>query len=50
MPFESKPPKGIFTRGERNPVMVTSGNKGQLTIVACTNAAGYYIPPMVIIY
>ena len=49
MPFKPKPPKGIFTRGERNPVMVTSGNKGQLTIVACTNATGYCIPPMVII-
>ena len=49
MPFKPKPPKGIFTCGERIPVMVTSGNKGQLTIVACTNATGYCIPPMVII-
>ena len=29
--------------------MLSSGNKGQLTVVACTNAAGFCIPPMVII-
>ena len=49
MKFETKLPKGIFARGEQNPSMLSSGNKGQLTVVACTNAAGFCIPPMVII-
>ena len=49
MPFQPKLPKGIFARGEQNPSMLSSGNKGQLTVVACTNTAGFCIPPMVII-
>ena len=49
MPFEPKLPKGIFARGEQNPSVLSSGNKDQLTVVACTNAAGFCIPPMIII-
>ena len=26
----------------------TSGNKGQITVIACANAAGSVLPPMVI--
>ena len=34
--------------GLKNPVSTDSGNKSQITIVGCVNAAGYCIPPMVI--
>lgn len=49
MPFQPKSPKGVFARGERHPFMFASGNKGQLTVVGCVNAAGFCMPPMVIL-
>jgi hypothetical protein len=49
IPFEPKPPKCIFKKGEKRPVVFSSGNKGQFTIVGCVNAVGFCIPPMVII-
>ena len=49
MPFEYKPPKGIFAHGEKHPVMFSSGNKGQITVVGCVSAAGFTMPPMVIL-
>ena len=48
MPLGPKLPKCVFTRGEKNPVNVAAGDKTQITVVACVNAAGYCIPPMVI--
>ena len=40
--------KGIHKLGSRNPVIITSGDKTQITIVGCVSAAGYCLPPMVI--
>ena len=34
--------------GSKNPSHVTGGDKSQLTVMACTCAAGYFIPPMII--
>ncbi len=34
--------------GSKNPSFITSGNKSQLTVLACTCAAGFAIPPFVI--
>ena len=48
MPFDPEPPKGVFKVGTRNPVSVTTGDKSQVTVVGCVNAAGQSIPPMVI--
>ena len=45
MPLNPKPLKIVCGTGSKNP---GSGNKSQITIVGCVNAAGYCIPPMVI--
>ena len=41
-------PKGIFEVGTQNAAAVNSGNKTQITVLACVNAVGYCLPPMVI--
>ena len=38
----------LVKRGAKNPVMITSGDKFQVTVVGCVSAAGYCIPPMII--
>ena len=48
VPLSPKPPKGIYRKGSKNPVAVSSGDKSQITVVGCVNAAGYCLPPMVI--
>ena len=40
--------KVIDKKGSKNPSHITSGDKSQLTVMACTCAAGYFIPPMII--
>ena len=47
-PLSPKAIKGIYSCDERHPVTVTSGDKTQITVVACVSAAGYCIPPMII--
>ena len=49
VPFEPHAPKCVFQKGERRPMILSSGNKGQFTVVGCVNAAGFCLPPMVII-
>ena len=34
--------------GARNPNFVTGGDKSQITVLVCTSAAGYAIPPYII--
>ena len=48
MPLDPKALKGVYRRGEKNPVMMSSGDKAQITVVGCVNAAGLCLPPMVI--
>ena len=48
MPLDHKPPKVVVPKGTKKVHCRTSGNKAQITILACGNAAGYVIPPMVI--
>ena len=48
MPLDHKPPKVIALKGMKKVHSRTSGNKAQITILACGNAAGNMIPPMVI--
>ena len=38
----------VSHRGDKNPSSVRSGKKEQITVVACTNAGGGYLPPMII--
>ena len=48
MPLDHKPPKVVAPKGMKKVHCRTSGSKGQITIIACANAAGSVIPPMVI--
>ncbi len=47
-PLDPKPPKLIFQKGCQRATAFSSGNKKQITIVGCVNAAGNVMPPMVI--
>ena len=49
MPLDPKPPKTVHVRGDHNPYLVRgTGQKSQVSILACVSAAGQCIPPMVI--
>ena len=48
LPLSPKAPKGIFEVGTQNAAAVNSGNKAQITVLACVGAAGHCLPPMVI--
>lgn len=41
-------PRVVQEIGVKNPNFITSGNKTQLTVLACTGASGYAIPPYII--
>jgi hypothetical protein len=47
MPLDTKSPKVVAARGVKVS-SVGSGDKTQITVVACISAAGYCMPPMVI--
>ena len=48
MPLDHKPPKVVARKGTRKVHCRTSGNKSQITVLVCANAAGSVVPPMVI--
>lgn len=45
MPLDPKPVKGVFRVGKKNLSGSASGDKTQITVVACINASGSCIPP-----
>ena len=47
VPLDAKVPKLVYARGSYASA-VTSGNKAQVTVVACVSAAGFSLPSMVI--
>ena len=47
MPLNPKSPRIVVERGS-DAIVLDSGNKAQVTIVACVSAAGFCMPPMVI--
>ena len=47
VPLDAKPPKVVAPKGVTVSA-IGSGDKTQITVVACVSAAGYCIPPMVI--
>ena len=49
MPLDAGHVKVVTHKGDRNPTAPSSGDKTQLTVVACVSAAGSFIPPMVIL-
>ena len=48
MPLDPKAPNMVTQRGKKKVRYRSSGRKGQITVIACANAAGQAIPPMVI--
>ena len=48
VPLDHKPPKVIARKGAKKIHCRISGNKARITVIACANAAGSTLPPMVI--
>ena len=48
LPLNPKPLKVVDAVDTRNPSYITGDTKRQITVLACTNAAGFTMPPMVI--
>ena len=48
MPLDHKPKKVVALKGMKKVHVRTSGNKAQITVLVCANAAGNVLPPMVI--
>ena len=48
MPLEHRSPHVLARKGQRKVRYRTSGNKSQVTVIGCINAAGQAIPPFVI--
>ena len=48
IPLDHRPPKVVTRKGQKKVRSHTSGNKSQITIIGCINAAGSHIPPFVI--
>ena len=48
IPLDPKPPKAIVLKGVKHPRTITTGNKAQITVLACCSAAGYVLPPFVV--
>lgn len=49
IPLNNRPVKIVSQRGKREVVSLTNVEKGEnVTVVACCNAAGSYIPPMIV--
>ena len=49
MPLNYKQPKRIAPKGMRKVYGLSSGNTTRIAVVACGNAAGHVLPPMVIL-
>ena len=47
-PLDHKPGKVIGLKGQKSLNLSTSGDKAQVTVLACVSATGYVMPPMVI--
>jgi len=48
MPLDHRPPKVVAQRGQKKVRCRTSGNRSQVTVIACVSATGHSIPPYVI--
>ena len=48
MPLDPCPPKVVTQKGVKHSTSVTTGDKAQITTLACCSAAGYVIPPLVV--
>ena len=48
MPLSPKPLKTVFKLGAKNPSYITGDLRSQVTVLACSSAAGYALPPFVV--
>ena len=48
IPLQHRPGRRIAVRGQKHVTVNTSGNKAQVTVLACVCASGKYIPPMIV--
>lgn len=48
MPLTPHPPRVVTQKGVKHSTAITSGDKSQITVLACCSAGGYVIPPFVI--
>ena len=48
MPLDHRPPKIVSQKGQKKIRSRTSGNKSQITVIACVSATGHALPPFVI--
>ena len=48
MSLDPSAPRVVAGRGTKNPSALASGNKAQITVLACCSASGYALPPFVI--
>ena len=48
IPLDHRPPRVVTRKGQKKVRSRTSGNKSQITVIGCVNAAGSHIPPFVI--
>ena len=48
MPLQHRPGRRIAVRGQKHVHVIGSGDKTQVTVLACANATGYTMPPMII--
>ena len=49
IPLDAPHVKIVSHKGDRNPTVPSSGDKTQITVVACVSAAGSFMPPTVIL-
>ena len=48
MPLDPPAPRVVARKGQKHPTAIGSGDKSQITVLACCSAAGYTMPPFVI--
>ena len=48
VPFQHVPLRVLASKRQKHVYSVTSGNKSQISVLACSSAAGYSLPPFVI--
>ena len=48
MPFQHVPLRALAGKRQKHVYCVTSGNKSQIRVLACSSAAGYSLPPFVV--
>ena len=48
MPLDHHPPKVVAVKGQKKVRSRMSGNKSQVTVIACVSATGHALPPFVI--